>query len=276
MGLAGLTVGVPAARRAAETAKLVERWGGKTVVGPTVQEIPVDDWTEVIQATRRVIDAPAAWSVHLTGVGTRRWFEAARESELLDALLAALGRASVIPRGLKAATALRDYSLQAAWMPEGETSSEIAEWLAPKVSEGDVVALQRHGEPVPALSDALRISGAEVVELATYRWALPDDTGPAEALVDALISGRAQAMVVTSAPQVRNLMRLAAQMGRDQELKTALAERVFLAAVGEVAGGGLVEAGLSADLIASPARMGALVRELAGARDEVLAKAGGL
>jgi hypothetical protein len=49
---------------------------------------------------------------------------------------------------------------------------------------------------------------------------------------------------------------------------------VFLASVGSVASVSLEERGLAPGLVASPPRLGALLRSLAAAREQVLAKAG--
>ncbi|HEX2259117.1 MAG TPA: uroporphyrinogen-III synthase, partial [Actinomycetota bacterium] len=204
-GLEGLVVAIPAARRAAETARLVERWGGIPLVGPTVQEVAVADEGPLREATEEVIASPLKWSVHLTGVGTRRWLNQADTWGLLNALLEKLGSASVIPRGNKAAAALAAYGLKGAWVPEGETSREIAAWLTDRLEPGDVVALQRHGEPVPRLRKPLEVAGARIIELIPYHWDLPEDRGPAERLVSALIEGGAHALVITSAPQVRHM-----------------------------------------------------------------------
>jgi uroporphyrinogen-III synthase len=273
-GLAGMVIGVPAARRSAETARLIERWGGTPLAGPTVEEVEIADPAPVIQATREVIDAGASWSVHLTGVGTKRWFAIADEHRLLQPLLATLRRAQVVARGQKASTVLRKYDLEPAWVPEGETSREIAGWMKGRVAAGDLVALQRHGERVPTLTDFLSQAGARVVELATYHWEIPADREPANHLTRELAGGRVHALVITSAPQVRNLFKVAEELGLDQELQEALQERVFLASVGQVASVSLHERGLTADLEARPPRLGALVRSLALARDEVLGKRG--
>ena len=273
-GLAGMVVGVPAGRRATETAKLIERWGGIPLLGPTVEEVEVDDPAPVLAATREVIDSPAGWSVHLTGVGTKRWFAIAGDHDLLDPLLAALGRARVVARGQKASSALRGFGLTPEWVPEGETSREIAAWMQDRVAGGEVVAVQRHGERVPGLTDPLEQAGARVVELATYHWEIPADRGPANHLVRELAAGRVHALVITSAPQVRNLFQVARDIGRELELQNALQNRVFLASVGSVASVSLEERGLAPGLVASPPRLGALLRSLAAAREQVLAKAG--
>ena len=271
-GLVGLVVGVPAARRAAETASLVERWGGTPLVGPAVEEIPVGDDESLRAATEAVVAQPPAWSVHLSGVGTRRWFEQAEEWGLLPSLLDALGAAGVIPRGPKAERVLRAQHLQPAWTPEGETSAEIAAWLSARVQAGESVVIQRHGEPSAALSASLEAAGARLIEIVTYRWAIPGDRGPAEDLVRALAGGGVHALLITSAPQARHLFVLARGLGLGHELGRALGSRVFVGAVGSVAAEGLRAEGVEPDLIAPQARLGSLVRSLAGAREQVLAK----
>lgn len=271
-GLAGMVIGVPAARRALETGRLIERWGGTPLIGPTVEEVPVADPSPVLQATREVIDAPAAWSVHLTGVGTKRWFSLAGEHGLLEDLRSTLGRAQVIARGQKASSALRSHQLEPAWVPPDETSREIAAWMKGRVRAGDVVAVQRHGEPVPGLTGPLQAAGARVIEVSTYRWEIPADRQPAESLVRALAGGDVSALLITSAPQIRNLFRVAADLGVEPQLQRALEQKVYLASVGEVASTSLQERGIAPDLVASPPRLGALLRSLAAARREVLAK----
>lgn len=270
--LAGLVVGVPAARRAEETAALVRRWGGVPLVGPALQEVPIEDEQPLRDATADVIASRPEWSVHLTGVGTRRWMERAQAWGLLESLRETLRDSCLVARGPKAAAALRSYDLQASWMPDDETSREIAAWLGPQVRPGHAVVIQRHGEPVPALEKALEAAGARVIEAAAYHWDLPADRGPAERLVTALVSGEVHTLVVTSAPQARHLFLLARGLGIETELRRALSERVFVGAVGAVAGRGLTQEGVEADLVAEPARLGALIRALAASRELVIEK----
>lgn len=271
-GLFGLVIGIPAARRAAETARLVERWGGIPLVGPTVEEVEVGNPEPVLEATRTVIAGPAAWSVHLTGVGTSRWFRVAGEHGLLPGLIGALSAARIVARGAKAAAALKSFDLAPAWMPGSETSREIAEWMSGQMKPGELVALQRHGEVVPDLSDLLAAAGARLVDVVTYHWQIPQNRGPAEELVRALVGGRVHGLVITSAPQVRHLFEIAAGLGAEEALRGALGDRVFLAAVGVVAARGLEENRLAADLVAQPPRMGALLRALAESRPGIEAK----
>lgn len=275
--LAGLTVAVPASRRAEETAALVRRWGGEPLVAPLLQEVPVPDEGPLRQATEAVIDIGPTWSVHLTGTGTRRWFERASDWGLGTALTDRLRAARLIPRGPKATAALAQAGLEPAWVPTSETSAEIAAWLAPQLSAADTVAVQLFGEPIPGLVGELSGAGAAVIEVAPYEWALPPDPADrtaAEALVTAIAGCSVAAIVVTSAVQAAHLFEVARGLGCEQALRAALTSSVFTAAVGEVTGHGLEREGVPVDLVASPHRMGTLVRSLAEAADRVRAKAG--
>lgn len=270
--LRGLVIGVPAGRRATETAKLIERWGGAPLLGPTVEEVPVTDEGPVVQATQELIDAPATWVVHLTGVGTTRWLDIAQRAGIEQPLLDTLKSAKLVPRGAKANAVLKAHGLEAEWIPAGETSREISDWLSPQIKPGDTVGVQRHGEGVPGLTNSLYEAGAQVIQLATYRWEIPQDRGPAELLVKALIDCTVSALVITSAPQVRNLVLVADALGLRDQLIGALRDHVYLASVGTVASSSLEELLLEPNLTADPPRMGALIRALAGARQDVLGK----
>src|SRR5438046_6040774 len=103
--LRGILVAVPATRRAAETEALIRRWGGTSIVGPLLQEVPMEDEAPLRSATEEVLSAPATWSVHLTGVGTRRWFARAAEWGLRERLLEVLAAGPASGRGPKSAAA---------------------------------------------------------------------------------------------------------------------------------------------------------------------------
>lgn len=273
-GLEGIRVGAPSSRRAEAISRLISRHGGEAVVGPVMTEIP-EPPDAMRDVTREVTSRGPGFSVHLTGVGTRYWFDAAAELGLLDQVLGVLREAVVVARGPKTAKALRERELEPAWMPSGERSSEIVEWLDGRVGHLDTVVLQRYGRPVPDVVAPIEAAGATVIEVAPYRWGLPEDTSGAEELIREVLDGRVQAMVVTSAPQVHLLFELAERLDVVGDLRETIRERVFVGAVGEVAAGGVGDVGCRADLVAEPARMGALVRELADAREAILEKASG-
>jgi uroporphyrinogen-III synthase len=171
-----------------------------------------------------------------------------------------------------------ESGLEPEWTPPGETSAEMAAWLAPRLGPADTVAVQLYGEPVPGLIGTLSATGARVLEVAPYRWALPVDPiqrKAAEGVVRSIAAGEVQAIVVTSAVQATNLFRVARDLGVEDDLRRSLRERIFTATVGEVSKSGLTREGVPVDFVASPARLGALIRGLAASSEQIRAKAGG-
>jgi uroporphyrinogen-III synthase len=123
------------------------------------------------------------------------------------------------------------------------------------------VIVQRYGTANVELDRALEARGASVVEIPTYRWALPPDTGPLAALIERLERGEMHAVVLTNAEQVRNLFAVAERLGRAAGLRAAL-NRTLVASIGPVASAALREAGVAVGLESSPPKLGALIASL--------------
>ena len=107
----------------------------------------------------------------------------------------------------------------------------------------------------------LRQTGAEVLTVPVYRWVLPEDVAPVRRLVEATVAGGIDAITFTSAPAAASLLAVADELGRGDELVSALRGRVLAVAVGTVTAGPLDAVGIPT---AQPerARLGALAREV--------------
>jgi uroporphyrinogen-III synthase len=259
--LAGYTVGVTAARRAEELGALLERRGANVLHGPAIRIIPLEDDTELLRATESLLREPVDVAVATTGIGFRGWVEAAEGWGLGEALLTRLASARVLARGPKAKGAIRAAGLVEHWSPESEASAELLEYLQKSGVDGQRIAVQLHGEPLPEFVDALRALGAEVVEIPVYRWTGPADPAPLERLLDAVLAGQVDALSFTSAPAAASVLRTAESGGRLDELVDLLRSRVLVACVGPITAGPLSRKGIP---VVQPARgrIGALVREL--------------
>ncbi|HET9257823.1 MAG TPA: uroporphyrinogen-III synthase, partial [Pseudonocardiaceae bacterium] len=69
--LAGFTVGVTAARRAAELGSLLQRRGAEVLHAPAIRIVPLADDTELHAATEQLISHPPDVVVITTGIGFR-------------------------------------------------------------------------------------------------------------------------------------------------------------------------------------------------------------
>ncbi|MGH3775436.1 MAG: uroporphyrinogen-III synthase [Pseudonocardiaceae bacterium] len=259
--LAGFTIGVTAARRAAELGALLERRGAEVLHAPAIRIVPVADDAELHAATEQLINHPPDVVVVTTGIGFRGWVEAADGWGLGEALVVALRRATLLARGPKARGAVRAAGLTDAWSPPSESSAEVLEHLLAGDLEGVRVAVQLHGEPLPDFVDALGCAGAHVVQLPVYRWVPPDDLGPLDRLLGTVLDGGADAVSFTSAPAAASMLSRADTLGVLEPLLQRLRRDVLAACVGPVTAGPLVARDVPT-VQPERSRIGALVRTL--------------
>jgi uroporphyrinogen-III synthase len=259
--LAGFTVGVTAARRAAELGALLERRGAEVLHAPAIRIVPLADDTELHAATEQLISYPPDIVVVTTGIGFRGWVEAADGWGLGEALIGALRRARLLSRGPKARGAVRAAGLTDAWSPPSESSAEVLEHLLTGDVEGVRVAVQLHGEPLPDFVDALHCAGAQVIEVPVYRWVLPEDLAPLDRLLGMVLDGGVDAVSFTSAPAAASVLRRADELGMLEPLLRRLRREVLAACVGPVTAGPLVARDVPT-VQPERSRIGALVRSL--------------
>ncbi|AOS62666.1 uroporphyrinogen-III synthase [Actinoalloteichus hymeniacidonis] len=260
--LAGFTVGVTAARRADELIALLERKGALVVHAPAIRITPLADDVRLRAATEAVLRTPVDTVVVTTAIGFRGWLEAAEGWGLGNGLLGRLGAARLLTRGPKSRGAVRAAGLIETWSPPAESNAEMLRHLLATGVSGQRIAVQLHGEPLPAFVAALRDAGAEVVEVPVYRWEPPVDPGPLHRLVDAVLTKQVDALTFTSAPAAVNLLAVASTTEREESLLAELRRNVLVACVGSICAGPLVARAVP---VVRPerARIGALVRELA-------------
>ncbi|MFI6727272.1 uroporphyrinogen-III synthase [Streptomyces atratus] len=232
--LEGFTVGVTAARRAEEFGALLERRGAAVLHAPALRIVPLADDSELLAATRRIVDSAPEVVVATTAVGFRGWTEAAHGWGLGGRLLEALRGTELLARGPKVKGAIRAAGLTEAWSPASESMAEVLDRLLDEGVEGRRIALQLHGEPLPGFSESLRAAGAEVVAVPVYRWVDPEDIAPLDRLLDSALARGLDALTFTSAPAAASLLGRAEKRGLIPELLSALRDDVLVACVGPV------------------------------------------
>ncbi|HEX4797756.1 MAG TPA: uroporphyrinogen-III synthase, partial [Burkholderiales bacterium] len=181
------TVAILESRLGNQLAELVEKHGGRAMLAPALAEVPDVDNAAIARLVGEFESRPPKIAIFQTGVGTRALFAATDSLGLTRRLLELLARCVVVARGPKPTSALRvrDVRIDRS-AKEPYTTVEVLDSLRDVSLKGERVVVQRYGETNVELDRALRAKGAEVVEIPTYRWALPEDTAPLVQLIDAL------------------------------------------------------------------------------------------
>jgi uroporphyrinogen-III synthase len=259
------TVAILEARLGRQFAELIEKNGGRALHAPALSEIPDLDPAAICRLVTELETAPPAVAIFQTGVGTRALFEALDTLGLTARMLAVLEKTIVAVRGPKPTGVLRGRGVRIELSArEPFTTVQVLDMLAGTQVAGRRVVVQRYGAANIELDQALGARGATVVEIPTYRWSLPQDTRPMVALMDALDARRVDAVVVTSASQVRNLFELAGRLNRAEALRTEM-NRTLVASIGPVSSDALRKLGVAVGVEASPPKLGPLVTALENA-----------
>jgi uroporphyrinogen-III synthase len=256
------TVAILESRLGAQLAELVGKRGGRALHAPALAEVPEVDAAALSALIGELEARSARLAVFQTGVGTSALFKATDALGLTDRFRALLARMKVAVRGPKPTAALRARGVRIDLSARDPfTTAEVLETLQPLQLDGARVIVQRYGVSNAELEEALKARGAQVAEITTYRWSLPEDTRPLVELLDRLERRDVDAVTVTNAAQVHNLFALAEKLGRADALRAGL-NRTLVASVGPVTSDALKKFGVTVGVEARPPKLGPLVAAL--------------
>ncbi len=261
--LSGWRVGVTADRRSDQQVEVLRRRGAEVVVGSTMRTLDLSDDPRLLEASRALVADPPATLVLQTGMGLTMWLEAMDAAGVGGDLRRTLAGVEVLARGPKATSAARRAELEVAWSAPDELYAQVVEHVASTGGRGRV-ALQLDGTDEEALVAPLAATCGEVVVVPVYRWAWPDDVGPAGVLVDAVCDGGLDAVTFTTRQAAVHLVEIAESRGRRDELLSALdGARVVPVSVGPVCTAAMAALGMTGIVEPERARLVAMVDALA-------------
>jgi uroporphyrinogen-III synthase len=253
------TIAILESRLPDHIASLVRKYGGTPFSAPALAEIPDVDPARIQELIRDWNSTQPDIFIFQTGAGTRALFAVTDSLALTGVLLGILGAAQVIVRGPKPTAVLRSRKVRidrAAGNPF--TTHEVLAEMYRTPLRGKHVVVQRYGETNRELQAALASEGAEVVEIVTYRWALPRDTSPLLRLIDALARDEIDLVAFTSASQASNLFAVALYGGKEASLKQGL-DRTLVASIGPVCSAALGKLSVRVDIEAQPPKLGPFI-----------------
>jgi uroporphyrinogen decarboxylase len=244
--------------------RLIQRCGGTPHVSPSMREVPIEPNREAIDFAYRVITGQVNIVVLMTGVGFRYLLRAIERHVDRQRFLDALSDVTTVARGPKPVAAMREVGLSPTHrVPEPNTWRELLKTIDEHVPVANqVVGLQEYGISNASLIAGLEARGASVEAIRVYGWDFPEETSSLEANVRALAAGQRDILLLTSAHQVVNLLRMAERLNLIEQLRAGLG-RTVIASIGPTTSQMLEECELSVDMEPAHPKMGHLVTEAA-------------
>lgn len=260
----GLQVAALESRRADDMKRLIERCGGVPHVSPSMREVPIEPNRAAIDFAYRLMTGQISVVVLMTGVGFRYLLRAIERHLDQQRFLDSLSDVITICRGPKPTAAMREHGLNPTHrVPEPNTWREVLDLIDQQVPiSNQVVGLQEYGITNASLVAGLEARGATVDAVRVYGWEFPDDTTLLEKNVRALADGRRDILLLTTAHQVVNMLRMAEQLNIIDALRDGLHQTV-IASIGPTTSQMLEECGIHVDLEPAHPKMGHLVTESA-------------
>lgn len=258
--LNGRTVALLGARKMEELSKIVHNLGGISLVRSAQGTVYLDD-SHLEEDVTHLIEGEFDWIILTTGVGTELLYNTAVRMEAGDRFIEALQKMKIAVRGYKTKNLLKKLGLKPNVVDDDGSMAGLVRNLEGHLL-GDVkVALQLHGDPAPLLMNWLDEHQIEHKEILPYEHIAPEaDT--MHLLIQEILDGKIDAVVFTSAPQPRNLMRFARELDVENSLIHRFESAVVALAVGKVTAQVIIEEGIERVIYPEDQRMGSAMVEL--------------
>ncbi len=236
-----------------------------------MREIPIDKNKDVIDFAYRILTGEIGVVVFLTGVGFKHFLASVEKHVDKQRLLDTLSDIITIARGPKPVAAMREVGLQPTYRaPEPNTWREVLHLIDQHIPISNVtVGLQEYGVTNHSLVAGLEARGANVVSVKVYQWDFPEDTHPLRENIRTICQGEQDVLLLTSAHQAVNAVRMAQEMGCEPAFRQAL-DRMVVASIGPTTSEMLQHLQFPIDIEASPNKMGHLVQAAAEKSHRIL------
>ena len=251
-------------RRRDDMERMITRFGGRAFVTPSMREVPIEPNRDAIDFAHQVMTGEVSVVVLMTGVGFRYLMRAIERHVDVPRFLDCLRDITTVCRGPKPVAAMREFEVQPTHrVPEPNTWRELLQTIDAHVPVANqTVGLQEYGVTNKQLVAGLEARGATVRPLRVYGWEYPEDAEPLRENIRAIVDGERDALLLTSAHQAVNLLRMAEEMDVVGPLREGL-HRTMIASIGPTTSDMLRECDIHIDMEPSHPKMGHLVREAA-------------
>ncbi len=267
----GLRVFAFESRMAAETAALIERFGGLATVVPAMREVALEDNHAAFEFAARLLARQVDAVVFLTGVGVRQLWRVMETRYARDTLVEATREIISVARGPKSVRALHELGVEPTiTIGEPNTWREVLSALDRLMQLADKrIAVQEYGTSNHDLIAGLEARGATVFTVPVYRWALPREREPLREAARVIADCQADILLFTSSAQVTNLIQVAEAAALGDEMRRGMSTCV-IGSIGPVCSQALRSHNIEPDFEPAHPKLGHLIKEAAQRAAEIL------
>ena len=260
----GYRIAALESRRADDMQRMITKFGGVAAVSPSMREVPIDPNRDAIDFAHQLMTGEISVVVLMTGVGLRYLIKAIERHVDMPRFLNSMSDVTTICRGPKPTAAMRELGLQPTHrVAEPNTWRELLQTIDAGISVANqTVGLQEYGITNSSLIAGLEARGATVRPVRVYGWEYPADTTLLKQNVRSIAAGEPDAVLLTSAHQVVNLLRMAEELNLVEQVRDGL-QNAMVASIGPTTTGMLQELDIHVDMEPSHPKMGHLVTEAA-------------
>jgi uroporphyrinogen III methyltransferase/synthase len=223
-------------KQAASFCQLLAEKGANPLKAPAIEIKPPASYDQLDESLQQV--GSYDWIIFTSVNGVRYTLERLFE---LDQDARALGEVKLGAIGAKTAARLKNYGLQADYVPEEYVSEAVVEGFSSQDLTGQKFLLPRANIARPALQDGLAKLGAQVDNVTAYQTIAGAGS---EQIRDKLTAGEVDVVTFTSSSTVRNFL---AGLGDDYQ---ELLQGVKIACIGPITAGTAREQGLNVEIVA--------------------------
>ncbi|MEV4133780.1 uroporphyrinogen-III synthase [Dactylosporangium sp. NPDC049742] len=240
--LAGFTIAVISHRRRHSLADLLEGHGARIVSVQGVRAVPQPDGAAVTRATAEGLAGPVDDVLVASAGGIRAWLQAVPDPERL---LRVLRTARLLAADARAADALRGFGLRDILSTAAGSADELFRHLLTHAPSGRHVVAQLDAPVQAEACETLRLRGAGVVEVPTFRSEPPNDVVGLRRAVELITRRQLDAVAWLDSLSTGHVLRFAADHGRLPALTDQLGAHVVTVSRGPLAAGVLRRHGVA-------------------------------
>jgi uroporphyrinogen-III synthase len=232
-----------------ESGDLIKAKGGLPYYIPAIEIKGLSNPTPIKKFIAELSDGKVDYVILMSTNGVKYLFSAAEELKLTSQLKEGLAKTYVIAVGPKTAEAMAAFDVHADLVPQKYSGEGLLEAIKETNLAGKSIRIPRTSNAPPALSEALKIRGAEVEEIYIYESGLPIDEELKTKFYRDLTGGHIDAVLFGSGLSAKNIFKMLTEKASIEQIRKTFADKVTVVAIGPTTAEALKELGVKVNVI---------------------------